>query len=251
MLERMTFLAMVDVAKAEVRNVMLKAGNEFKEDYLFIFSDLTKAHQVFVIDDVPAGFNYNSLYTQISGGINCQRKGKPATMIDFTESPKFVITTNWSYRVEENSTSTQRRFFEYQLTDYFNLKRTPKDVFGHVLFEDWDAIEWQRFYSFIFGCVAVYLNDGLQRIEYNKTEDNYRANFNNDVVADEMERIMSEVLLLQSFGVSDFLTIYKRLDNPFRLDNYFHNKNTKSLIESYLKYHKIKRNYTNRKKWEI
>lgn len=55
----------------------------------------------------------------------------------------------------------------------------------------------------------------------------YRANFNNDVVADEMERIMSEVLLLQSFGVFDFLTIYKRLDNPFRLDNYFHNKNNK------------------------
>lgn len=243
--------SLITKAVAEVRNVMLKAGAEFDPNYLFIFSDLTKSHQVYVIDDVMAGFNYNSLYTQISGGINCQRKGKPATMIDFKESPKFVITTNWSYRVEENSTSTQRRFFEYQLTDYFNLNRTPKQVFGHVLFDDWNCTEWQRFYSFIFGCVATYLNNGLQRIEYNKTEDNYRANFNNDVTADEMERIMNEVLGLQSFGVSDFLTIYKRLDNPFRLDNLFTHKNTKHLIDSYLKYHSIKINYSQRlRRWQ-
>jgi hypothetical protein len=242
--------SLITKAVAEVRNVMLKAGQEFDPNYLFIFSDLTKSHQVFVIDDVMAGFNYNSLYTQISGGINCQRKGKPATMIDFKESPKFVITTNWSYRVEENSTSTQRRFFEYQLTDFFNLNKTPKDVFKHVLFDDWNAEEWQRFYSFIFGCVATYLNDGLERIEYNKVDDNYRANFNNDVMAGEMERIMSEVLTFSSFGVSDFLTIYKRLDNPFRLDNLFTHKNTKQLIESYLKYHKINRTYNNRRKWE-
>jgi hypothetical protein len=242
--------SLITKAVAEVRNVMLKAGAEFDPNYLFNFSDLTKSHQVFVIDDVPAGFNYNSLYTQISGGINCQRKGKPATMIDFKESPKFVITTNWSYRVEENSTSTQRRFFEYQLTDFFNLNKTPKDVFKHVLFDDWNAEEWQRFYSFIFGCVATYLNDGLERIEYNKVDDNYRANFNNDVMAGEMERIMSEVLTFSSFGVSDFLTIYKRLDNPFRLDNLFTHKNTKQLIESYLKYHKINRTYNNRRKWE-
>ncbi|MBE0390196.1 hypothetical protein [Flavobacterium sp. PL002] len=242
--------SLITKAIAEVRNVMLKAGAEFDPNYLFNFSDLTKSHQVFVIDDVMAGFNYNSLYTQISGGINCQRKGKPATMIEFKESPKFVITTNWSYRVEENSTSTQRRFFEYQLTDYFNLNRTPKQVFGHVLFDDWNAEEWQRFYSFIFGCVASYLNDGLERIEYNKVDDNYRANFNNDVMAGEMERIMSEILILDSFSVADFLTIYKRFENPFRLDNFFNHKNTKQLIESYLKYHNIKMTYSNRRKWE-
>ena len=243
--------SLITKAIAEVRNVMLKAGAEFDPNYLFIFSDLTKSHQVFVIDDVPAGFNYNSLYTQISGGINCQRKGKPATMIEFKESPKFVITTNWSYRVEENSTSTQRRFFEYQLTDYFNLNRTPKDIFKHVLFDDWNAEEWQRFYNFIFGCVATYLNNGLQRIEYSKTDDNYRANFNNDVMADEMERVMTEVLGLQSFGVSDFLTIYKRLDNPFRMDNLFTHRNTKHLIDSYLKYHKIEMIYSQRlRQWQ-
>lgn len=242
--------SLITRAIAEVRNVMLKAGGEFKEDYLFIFSDLNKAHQVFIIDDVPAGFNYNSLYTQISGGINCQRKGKPATMIEFKESPKFLITTNWSYRVEENSTSTQRRFFEYQLTDYFNLNRTPKDVFGKVFFDDWDANEWQRFYNFIFICVSTYLKNGLQRIEYNKTDDNYSANFNNDVMAEEMKRIMDEVLLRSSFGVSDFLTIYKRVDNPLKSENLFTHKNAKHLIESYLKYHELKYKYNNRKKWE-
>ena len=86
----------------------------------------------------------------------------------------------------------------------------------------------------------------MQRIEYSKTDDNYRANFNNDEMDDEMERVMSEVLGLQSFGVSDFLTIYKRLDNPFRMDNLFTYRNTKHLIDNYLKYHKIEMIYSQR-----
>lgn len=241
--------SLITQAISKVRNVMLKAGSEFDTDYLFMFSDLNKAHDVYIIDDVFAGFKFNALYTQISGGINCQRKGRPAQLIPFKESPKFVITTNWSYRVEDNSTSTQRRFFEYQLTDFFNLERTPKAVFGHVFFEDWNTYEWNRFYSFCFECVELYLDNGLQRIEYDKSQDNFRASFNNDVMLNEMERIMNELLLEDSFTASDFMAIYKRYDSEFRYDNLFTHKNVKHLIDTYIKHHKLKLTYTNRKKW--
>lgn len=238
-------------AIAEIRNVMLKGGAEFDPTYLFNFADLTKAEDVFIIDDVPAGFNYNALYTQISGGINCQRKGKPAQLIPFKESPKFIITTNWSYRVEENSTSTERRFYEFQFSDFFNIKNTPKKVFNQTLFEDWDAQEWNRFYNFSFYCVALFLENGLQRITYNKTEDNFRAFFNNDVILEELERILNELMNIQNeFSVSDFLNIYKRYDNNLRFENYFHSRNTKSLIDVYIKHHKKNVKYIDRiRKW--
>lgn len=238
---------------AEVRNVMLKGGAEFDPSYLFNFADLTKAEDIFIIDDVPAGFNYNSLYTQISGGINCQRKGKPAQLIPFKESPKFVITTNWSYRVEDNSTSTQRRFFEFQFTDFFNIENTPKKVFNQTLFDDWDAKEWNRFYNFSFYCVALYLENGLQKINYNKTEDNFRASFNNDAVLEEMQRIIDELLIYKNeFSVSDFLNCYMKFDNNLRFEKYFHSRNTKSLIDIYIKHNQKPLKYIDRfKKWSV
>lgn len=237
-------------AIAEVRNVMLKGGAEFDPNYLFNFADLTKEVDVFIIDDVHAGFNYNALYTQISGGINCQRKGKPAQLIPFKESPKFIITTNWSYRVEEDSTSTQRRFLEFQFTNFFNLENTPKKIFNHNFFEDWDAKEWNRFYNFSFYCVGLYLEYGVQRIEYNKTDDNFRALFNNDVVIDELERIISELTETRlEFSVADFLNIYKRIDNNLRFENYFNHKNTKTLIDVFIKHNNLKLSYSNRRKW--
>lgn len=237
-------------AIAEVRNVMLKGGAEFDPNYLFNFADLTKAEDVFIIDDVPAGFNYNSLYTQISGGINCQRKGKAAQLIPFKESPKFIITTNWSYRVDENSTSTERRFYEFQFSEFFNIQNTPKEVFKQRFFEDWDFNEWDLFYNFSFGCVAAYLENGLKRIIYNKVEDNFRASFNNDVVQEEMERIINDLLNESyEFSVSDFLNHYKKFDNNLRFENYFTHKNARNLIDIYIKHNNLQLIYTNRKKW--
>jgi len=239
-------------AVAHVRNVMLKGGAEFDPNYLFNFADLTKAYDVFIIDDVPAGFNYNSLYTQISGGINCQLKGKPAQNIPFKESPKFVITTNWSYRVEENSTSTERRFFEFQFTDFFNIENTPEKIFNQILFDDWTTDEWNRFYNFSFGCVASYLESGLKKIAYNKIEDNFRASFNDDAKLEEMERIINELLLFKNdFSVSDFLNSYMKFDNNLRFEKYFHTRNIKHLIDIYIKHHNkpIKYNLMN-KKWQ-
>lgn len=242
--------SLVTRAVSQVRKAMLKGGSEFDPAYLFNYADLTKEYDVFIIDDVNAGFNYNALYTQISGAINCQRKGKPAQEIPFSEAPKFVITTNWSYRVEDDSTSTQRRFIEYQFTDFFNINNTPKDVFGHILFDDWDAKEWNRFYNFAFYCVGYYLEFGLQRIQYRKCEDNFRASFNNDVLLEEMDRIINELLDIKNeFSVSDFLNHYKKLDNNLRFENYFHHKNSKSLIDVFIKHNNLKLSYSNRKKW--
>jgi len=239
-------------AVSEVRKTMLKGGAEFDPSYLFNYADLTKEYDVFIIDDVCAGFNYNSLYTQISGAINCQRKGKPAQEIPFSEAPKFIITTNWSYRVEDDSTSTQRRFIEYQFTDFFNLENTPKKVFNQILFEEWLPDEWNRFYNFAFYCVGYYLEFGLQRIHYNKIEDNFRASFNNDAVLEEMERIISELMENRlEFSVSDFLNIYKKLDNNLRFENYFNHKNTKNLIDVFIKHGNLNLEYSNRRKWII
>lgn len=236
----------IGLALKEVTKVMQKSGLEFKGEYTHNFADLDESFNVFLLDDIPAGFNFNDLYTNITGGINIQPKGTKARLIEFNDSPKFIITTNFLLRYDENDTSTNRRFIEYKIKPYYGIENTPKKEFGHTFFEDWDSDEWNRFYSFVFRCVKHYLTHGIIRIHYDKKEDNYRALFNSDARETEMKRIMDELINpkpvfgsttitpVESFSVSEFLDIYNQYDNKLKNEKLFNHINTKRFINAYL-----------------
>lgn len=221
----------------EVTKTMTKAGNEFVGSYIHNFADLDKSYNLYLIDDVPAGFNYNDLYTNITGGINVQPKGSKGKMIEFEDSPKFLITTNWLLPYDPDNASTNARFIEYKVKPYYSISHTPKDEFKQTFFEDWDESEWNKFYSFIFRCVYAYLKNGLKKIEYDKTEDNYKAYFGSDAKESEMARII-DCLIHQkkqtSFSVGEFLRIYNHFENPLKGEKFFNHNNSKKLINHYL-----------------
>ena len=236
-------------ALQQVQPTMLKGGNEFNPSYIHNFADLKSDKRIYILDDVPAGFRYDDLYTNIVGSISCQRKGTEAVEIPFNKAPKFIITTNWAVRYEQNDASTNRRFYEYKFTNFFNMNNTPLSVFEHSLFDDWDAEEWNRFYSFVYCCSALYIKNGLDRIEYDKSEDNYRAIFSNDVVLKEFERIFSIIQKNKDdFSVSDFLSVYNQIDNNLKYQNLFTHKNLKTLINTYINHNKLQINYNQAKR---
>jgi len=243
------------IAKAlhQVQKTKIRGGNEFDGGYRHRFADLDESYKIYVIDDVLASFNYDNLYTNIVGGISIEPKGQTARFIDFKDAPKFLITTNWAVRYDENATSTNRRFIEFKLTDFFNLDKRPEDVFSHTLFQDWDSKEWNRFYNFVFVCIGLYLNEGLDAPRYDKDEDNFRAYFYNDSLLNEFERIFNQITTNQSeFNVSGFLKVYNDYQNPLRSEKFFHHKNMKTLIDVYLKHKKIPYPYISRdRKWLI
>ena len=214
----------------QITKTLQKAGDEFRGDYIHNYAELDKSYNCYLVDDVPAKFNFNHLYTPITQGINVQPKGKQAVQIEFEDSPKFLITTNWLIRYDENEASTNARFVEYKIKPYYNQFFTPFDEFGKLFFDDWDGVEWNKFFSFVFRCVHLYLNRGLITIKYDKTLDNYKASFGNSVTESEMARIIDELINIKkqsAFNVSDFLTIYNKFDNPLRNDKLFHVNNSK------------------------
>jgi len=222
-----------------VQKTLVKGGNEFKADENFNLDDLDKSIRVYVLDDVDASFKYDSIYTKITGGINAQKKFAKAVAIPFEDAPKFLITSNWLVRYDEKNTSTNRRFIEYKIKPYYGLNYTPVDEFSKRFFSEWNKEEWDKFYSFIFRCVNYYINNGLERITYDKTEDNFRASFNNDLTLSEMERVFDYLLnhkRQSSINVSEFLAEYNSLDNPLRHERLFTKQNTKDLIEKFIKY---------------
>lgn len=224
---------LITKAVQEVQESIIKGGKEFDSGYTHVFADLEKKHNIYIIDDVPAGFKYDDLYTNILGDISCQRKGLKAESIKFKDAPKFVITSNWVVPYDEKNASTNGRFIEYKFTNYYNTIHTPKDDFKCAFFQDWNTDEWNRFYSFVFRCVKLYLQKGIIKTEYNKSNDNYKAYFNNDAVYTEFERIISLLISNDSFNVTDFLNIYNDISNPLRTEKMFSIKNVKKLIEAW------------------
>lgn len=230
--------SLVTQAISKVRLMTTRGGGEFDPSYRHNFSELQREDDVYTLDDVPANFPYDALYTNVSGSIKAERKGRGAETIPFEMTPKFIITTNWAVRHDENSTSTNRRFAEYKFSSFWNMQNTPRDYFGHTLFTDWNEDEWNGFYHFAIKCVQVFLTSGLQRISYDKQTDNFRAYFNNDAKLDEFERIF-ERLRYGAFKVGDFLNLYHAADNPLRHEKLFHKNDAKKCIDAYIKYHNL------------
>jgi hypothetical protein len=79
-----------------------------------------------------------------------------------------VITTN--YTVKGIGGSFERRKFEVELSSYFGVDRTPYDVFGHMLFDDWNDNEFLKFDNFMVLCVQYYLGAGIVQHEYKNLE---------------------------------------------------------------------------------
>jgi hypothetical protein len=249
---------LVTQAITKVRKAILKGGKEFDPSYTHVFADLDKSHDTYIIDDVPKNFNYYALYTSITGGVSCERKGSMAESIDFKDVAKFLITTNWNVRYDASQVSTNRRFLEYKFTDFFNGDNEAKTYFGQTFFEEWDQEQWDEFYSFIFYCVKVFFENGIGKIEYDKKEDNYRAYFSNEVVLGEFENVFKKMIETnkrvksnEDFSVLDFVSCYKE-NSPLRHDKLFHQNNTKKMIEAYIKYHDLNYTYNLRnRKWRL
>jgi hypothetical protein len=233
-----------------VRENKFRGNNEFDPGYRHNFADLEPYHDIYILDDVPAGFNYDGLYSQITGDITAERKGQPAVTIPFDDAPKFVITTNWAVRYDREATSTNRRFIEYKFSDFWNINNTPDRWFGRTFFLDWDETEWQRFFEFLIYCSKYFLTNGLEKIEYDKAGDNFRAYFSNDARLEVFETVFSEMEKRTEFSAMDFLNRYKEL-YPYERQPLFTHINAKKFIDVYIEFRGLKIKYEQRsKKWQ-
>jgi hypothetical protein len=234
-----------------VRKDKFRGGKEFDPSYRHNFADLQPYHDIYILDDVPASFNYDGLYSQITGDITSERKGQPAVTIPFDDAPKFVVTTNWAVRYDENAASTNRRFVEYKFSDFWNIGNTPDVWFGSTFFYDWDEKEWQCFFEFLIYCSKYFLANGLKRIDYDKDTDNYRAYFSNDARLEVFETVFSEMEQRTEFSVMDFIGKYKEL-YPRDYQPMFTTRNVKTYVDTYIRYHGKDITYERRtRKWHV
>lgn len=143
-------------------------GKTFDFNKSFAFQTVNTDTQILAFDDVRKNFDFERLFSIITEGITIEYKGKDAIKIPVQDSPKIIISTN--YTIKSDGGSFQRRIFEIEMSDYFGVHHTPLDEFGNLLYDDWDEKEWNRFDKFMVNCLQYYLEKGLVKSKTNNLE---------------------------------------------------------------------------------
>lgn len=143
------------VAISNIVNQAFIDGNQLKNDDEFMFSLVTPESQNVIIDDIQKNFNFKKLFSALTGHMLINPKGGKRFKIDFADSPKIMLTTN--YAISNFVRSTKRRIVFMGISDYYNLEYTPYDDFGHNMFLEWDREQWNLFDNLMAECVMIYM----------------------------------------------------------------------------------------------
>jgi hypothetical protein len=139
-------------------------GKNFEFNKSFAYQTVSTDCQVLAFDDVKKNFNFEQLFSAITEGLTIEYKGQPAIKLPVKDSPKIVISTN--YTIKSEGGSFEGRMFEVEFSSYFNSNYSPQQQFKCMLFDDWDTKEWARFDHFMINCLQYYLENGLVAYEH-------------------------------------------------------------------------------------
>jgi hypothetical protein len=146
-------------ALKKLKKVSSLDGKSFDFNKSFPYQSVSTDCQILVFDDVKKNFQFENLFSVITEGITIEYKGKDSINLGVKDSPKIIITTN--YTIKGDSASFIDRMYEVEMSSYFSDKHSPIDEFGHELFNDWSDEEWARFDNYMMECITIYLKKGL------------------------------------------------------------------------------------------
>ena len=146
---------------AKIKNMVTMDGKNFSANKSFLWQRVTLATQILALEDVTRLFDFERQFSMITEGIEVEKKNKDSFYIPYDKSPKLIITSN--YVIQGSGASHDRRRIEIELKQYFKPDYSPRDQFGHNLYDDWTSEEWNLFDNFMMYCVHQYLVHGIAK----------------------------------------------------------------------------------------
>lgn len=152
-------------AISKLKRCSIIDGKNFSFQKSFPYQTVSADTQVIVFDDVIKNFPFENLFSVVTEGITLEKKNKDAIKIPVSKSPKVLITTN--YAIAGDGNSFDRRKWEVEFAQHYRKTYTPQDEFGRLLFEEWDSLEWNNFYSYMIESLQLFIKNGLIKSEFN------------------------------------------------------------------------------------
>jgi len=146
---------------SKIKNTVTMDGKAFNPNKSFVWQRVTLATQIIALEDVNRMFDFEKQFSMVSEGIEVEKKNKDSFYIHYPESPKLIITSN--YIIQGSGASHERRRIEIELKQYYKPNFSPRDEFGHNLYDDWTSAQWNLFDNFMMWCVQQYLLHGVAK----------------------------------------------------------------------------------------
>jgi len=139
-----------------IPTVVIPADQGDVTDDKFLYEGVDDRNRLVVFDDCPRNFNFGAFKSAITRGlwVNAKSIGKY-----FVGLRKMIFNTNFSIRGDDKSYLRRQHIIAF--SDFFNEDRTPRDVFGHEMFKEWNYDQWNYFYNFMATCLSLYMKHGL------------------------------------------------------------------------------------------
>ncbi len=148
-------------AVAEIRKSVSIDGKNTKTGSNFMYQRVTMDTRILDFDDVTKNFEFEKLFSVITEGVTVERKGADEFQIPFEDSPKIVVSSNYSLQGE--GSSFERRTHTLEFHPFYSPEHRPSAVAGRRFFEkEWlDSGEFNIFYNYMLECLQYYLENGL------------------------------------------------------------------------------------------
>lgn len=189
----------------------------------FAYQNVRDTTNILLIDDAPRNFNFETLFSVLSDDLPVEIKHKPVNVIPFGESPKFVISTN--YTINGDSSSYKRRRFDIFLNNFYHSAHTPADDFGDEFFHGWDENEWQLFDVFMMYCLRSFLATGLVAYE----DSGWRLKKLKNETSSDFIELMEKDYQVKNI-LYDYITIRQKLLSIYGEKYFFLEKNKKIVV---------------------
>lgn len=156
--------SLITMAAHKVRPGFYIGGRrkEITEKTEFIYDGYTRFHNFIEVDDLYEFADFNFFYTQVTGKREVNSKHISKQILDYDESGKMIISSNFELQNTDNSTIA--RILNAAVSDYYHEKtkyndyretRSPYSKFGRMLFDEFTEEEWNKFYNFMAYCIQL------------------------------------------------------------------------------------------------
>jgi hypothetical protein len=138
-------------------------ANVTKND--FIYHGVTEDTDFILIDDANQYLDFAFFYSEITGSLKVNPKNGQPYEIAFKDSPKYLITSNFTIR--DDGPSTARRLLFCSFSDYYHennndeykeSRNIASDFDGRNLFTGFTPEEWNAYYNFCAQCIQFFLS---------------------------------------------------------------------------------------------
>lgn len=147
------------------KNFYINGRNTKLNDDPHKYDGLTEHDRYILIDDAHQYLKLDLFFTDITGDIKVNPKGKKPYAIPFVKGGKFAFTSNYPPRNLDSS--ILRRILFVVFSDYYHTAgetndyketRDPGTDLGVTLFTEFTPEQWNHYYNLVAHCLKFYFN---------------------------------------------------------------------------------------------